>query len=250
MPLKKETHKIQTKLANYCKTGLEVTIEGAKQERLHHYRRLTYNIIKGALATAYPIAKETLTESEWITMVDDYFANYKMKTPYIWKMPFEFYTYCMGRNYDLKFNRPYLEELLYFEWMEIELHTMEDMAIPIYKEKGDLLRDKLVVTPEHELLVFEYPVHKYKGDDLLDKEGNYFVLIFRKNNTGAVRFINLSSFFALTLETLIDENTTLESAIKTSSEAFGIDENQAIQHGLVFANDLVAQGFVLGFSVL
>ncbi|MFA7326179.1 MAG: putative DNA-binding domain-containing protein [Candidatus Kapaibacterium sp.] len=250
MLLKKETHNIQSKLADYCKTGLEVTIEGAKQDRLHHYRRLTYNIIKGALATAYPIAKETLTEKEWLTMVDDYFANHKMQTPIVWKMPFEFYEYCVEQKYGEKFDRPYLDELLYFEWIEIEIHTMEDMAIPIYIGEGDILRDKLVVTPEHELLAFEYPVHKFKGDELLDKKASYFVLIFRKNDTGAIRFINLSAFFALTLQTIIDENTTLESAIRISSETFGIDESQAIQHGLALANDLVTQGFVLGFSVL
>ncbi len=250
MLLKKETHNIQSKLAEYCKTGLEVSIEGAKQDRLHHYRRLTYNIVKGALATAYPIAQKSLSEKEWLTMVDDYYAHHKMQTPLVWKMPFEFYEYCVAQKHGEKFNKPYLDELLYFEWIEIELHTMEDMAIPIYKEEGDILHDKLIVTPEHELLAFEYPVHKFKGDELIDKKGSYFVLIFRKHDTGAVRFINLSAFFALTLQTIVDEQTTLESAIKNSSVAFGVDYNQSIQHGLAFANDLVAQGFVLGFDIL
>lgn len=250
MLLKKETHNIQSKLADYCKTGLEVTIEGAVQDRLHHYRRLTYNIIKEALATAYPIAEKTLTESEWIAMVDDYFAHHKMQTPLVWKMPFEFYEFCVEQKYGEKYDRPYLDELLYFEWIEIELHTMEDLSIPIYKEEGDILHDKLIVTPEHELLAFEYPVHKFKGDDLLDKKGSYFVLIFRKSDTGAIRFINLSSFLALTLQTLIDEQLSLDEAIKKTSAAFGADYNQAIQHGLTFANDLVAQGFVLGFDIV
>jgi hypothetical protein len=250
MLLKKETHNIQSKLAEYCKTGLDVTIEGAKQDRLHHYRRLTYNIIKGSLATAYPIAVKTLSPKEWTKMVDDYYANHKMQTPLVWKMPFEFYEYCVEQKYSEKYNRPYLDELLYLEWIEIELHTMEDMAIPIYKEEGDILHDKLIVTPEHELLAFEYPVHKFKGDELINNKGNYFVLIFRKHDSGAVRFINLSAFFALTLQSIIDEQTNFETAVKKSSEAFGIDYNQAVQHGLAFANDLVAQGFVLGFDII
>lgn len=249
MLLKEETHNIQSKLADYCKTGLEIKIEGAIQDRLHHYRRLTYNIVKGALATAYPIAKKTLTESEWIIMVDDYFANHKMQTPLVWKMPFEFYEFCVEKNYGEKYAKPYLEELLYFEWIEIELHTMEDMEIPTYKNEGDILRDRLIVTPEHELLAFEYPVHKYKGDELVDKRGSYFVLVFRKNDTGAVRFINISSFFALTLQTMIDEQLNFEDSIRKTSLAFGTDYNKALQHGLIFANDLVAQGFVLGYEI-
>lgn len=248
MLLKEETHNIQSKLADYCKTGLEVTIEGAVQNRLHHYRRLTYNIVKGALATAYPIAQKTLTDQEWVTMIDDYYANHKMQTPLVWKMPFEFYEFCIENKYSEKYNRPYLDELLYFEWIEIEIHTMEDRPIPIYKEEGDILKDRLIVTPEHELLAFEYPVHKFKGDELLDKKGHYFVLIFRKLDTGAVRFINLSSFFALTLQTITEEELNLDDAIKKTAEAFGSDYHQSIQHGLAFANDLVAQGFVLGFD--
>lgn len=249
MLLKKETHNIQTKLADYCKTGIDVTIEGSRQDRLHHYRRLTYNIVKGALATAYPIAKKTLSENEWFTMVDSYFANHKMQTPLVWKMPFEFYEYCKDNKYSEKFGKPYLDELLYFEWLEIELHTMEDMAIPVYKEEGDLLNDRIVVTPEHELLGLEYPIHKFKGNELLDKKGNYFVLIFRKKDTGAIRFINLSAFLALTVQTIAEERLNLADSIKKTSEAFGIDFNKSIQHGLAFANDLMAQGFILGYEI-
>lgn len=249
MLLKQETHNIQTQLAEYCKTGVEVEIEGAKQERLHHYRRLTYNIVKSALNTAYPIAHKTIDEDEWIGMIDDYYANHKMNTPLVWKMPQEFYNFVVEKRYSDTLGRPYLDDLLYFEWIEIEIHTMEDIEIPDYKEEGDLLIDKLVVTPEHEILSFDYPVHKFKGDDLLGKEGSYFVLIFRKLDTGAVRFINLSPFFAVTLQNIIENQLTFKQSIDATAKAFGVDYDQSIQHGLAFANDLVTQGFILGFNL-
>lgn len=249
MLLTQETHNLQTKLAEYCKTGVEVEITGAKQDRLHHYRRLTYNLIIGALNTAYPIAHQTLDEKLWIGMIDDYYAKHKMITPLVWKMPQEFYEFVVEQKYAEKHNIPYLDDLLYFEWIEIEIHTMADMEIPNYKESGDLLTDRVVITPEHEILSFDYPVHKFKGDDLLDKEGNYFVLLFRKHDTGAVRFINLSPFFAVTLQNIIEQDYTFKQSIEASAQVFGVDVNQSIQHGLAFANDLVAQGFVLGFGL-
>ena len=248
MLLKPETHNYQSQLADYCKTGVITEIEGANTDRLHHYRRLTYNIIKSALSTAYPIAKKTLTDDEWIAMVDDYFANHKMNSPLVWKMPFEFYEFCQEKEYGEKFGKPYLNDLLYFEWIEIEVHTMEDKLIPLYVEEGDLLEDNLVITPEYELLSFDYPVHKFKGDELLDKKGSYFVLIFRKKSTGAVRFINLSAFLAYLLEVIAEGDKSLRSAIVATSQAFGVDENKAIQHGLAFANDMLAQEFILGYQ--
>lgn len=248
MLLKKETHNIQSQLAEYCKTGVMVEIEGARQDRLHHYRRLTYNIVKEALVTAYPIAYKSLKENQWMQMVDEYYTSHKMKTPLVWKMPFEFYEFCIEANYADKFVLPYLEDLLYFEWIEIEIHTMPDKVIPEFSEVGDLLEDKLVFTPEFELLSFDYPVHKFKGDELLDKKGNYFVLIFRKHDTGAVRFINLSSYFAVVLQLLIEERITFKEAIVKASTTFGVDYDKSIQHGLSFANDLIAQGFILGFN--
>jgi len=249
MLLKQETHNIQSKLADYCKTGVEVEIKGAKQERLHHYRRLTYNIVKGALNTAYPIAHKTIDEDLWIGMIDDYYANHKMNTPLVWKMPIEFYEFVVETGYADTLGLPYLDDLLYFEWIEIEIHTMVDLEIPDFKEEGDLLNDKLVVTPEHEILSFDYPVHKFKGAELLDKEGSYFVLIFRKHDSGAVRFINLSPFFAVTLQNIIEQQLTFRHSVEATSKVFGVNYDQSIQHGLAFANDLVAQGFILGYDV-
>lgn len=248
MSLKKETHNIQSQLAEYCKTGIMVEIEGARQDRLHHYRRLTYNIVKEALVTAYPIAYKSLKENQWMQMVDEYYVRHKMNTPLVWKMPYEFYEFCIEANYADKFELPYLEDLLYFEWIEIELHTMPDKEFDNYNDTGDLMGDKLVITPEYELLSFDYPVHKFKGDELLDKKGNYFVLIFRKHDTGAVRFINLSSYFAVVLQLLIEEGLTFKKAIQKASMSFGVDYDKSIQYGLSFANDLIAQGFILGFN--
>lgn len=83
MPLKAETKELQSKLANYCKTGEMVELKGAKQDRLHHYRRLTYNILKESISTAYPIAKKTLTEDEWKEIIDSYYKEHNMQSPQI-----------------------------------------------------------------------------------------------------------------------------------------------------------------------
>ena len=51
--LKQETKNIQEKLGEYCRTGEYVEIPGSNGSRLHHYRRLVYNAVGGALETAF-----------------------------------------------------------------------------------------------------------------------------------------------------------------------------------------------------
>jgi hypothetical protein len=111
-----------------------------------------------------------------------------------------------------------------------------------------MLDDRIVMTPEHHLLSFEYPIHKMKGDELLDNKGSYFVLMFRKIDTGGVKFINISSFFALLVQNLIDGEGVLEESIAKTAETFGIDTQKALQHSIPFINDLILQGFVLGYT--
>ncbi|MFN3196294.1 MAG: DUF2063 domain-containing protein [Chlorobiota bacterium] len=248
MPLKTETKELQSKLAEFCKTGEMIELKGAKHDRLHHYRRLTYNILKDSLSTAYPIAKKTLSENEWKEMIDSYYKEHKMQSPQVWKMPEEFYYYCVNKDYQTKFERPYLNELLFFEWVEIDLHTQEDELIPKFREEGDMLEDRIVMTPEHHLLSFEYPIHKMRGNELLDNKGNYFVLMFRKTDTGGVKFINISSFFALLLQNLIDGEGLLEESTGKTAETFGVDKDKALQHSIPFINDLFLQGFMIGYT--
>ena len=43
--------------------------------------------------------------------------------------------------------KPYLEDLLYFEWMEIEVHTMPDKPYPDYQSRGNIFMDRLALNP-------------------------------------------------------------------------------------------------------
>lgn len=250
MSLSKETHEYQSRLAEYCRTGNIENTEGVREDRLHHYRRLTSNITKSALKNAYPITHKFLEKIQWDEMVEDYFANHKMQTPQVWKMPFEFYQFVEEKEYSKKYNIPFLDELLYFEWLEIELHTMEDIDIPDYNKEGDLLEDIPLLNPESELVSFKYPVHRVKPTELIGKEGNYFLLAFRKQNSGTIRFIELSPFFAFVIQTQDEQKINLKKAIEFTAKTFKIkDYNKAIQHGLALYNELFTQGFILGYLV-
>jgi len=89
----KETYKIEQSLAEWCRTGKNIDIKGTKKEGLKQYRRLLRNNINNTMEQAFPIANEVLTEKEWDTLIDDFFANHKAQTNHVWKLPFEFYQF-------------------------------------------------------------------------------------------------------------------------------------------------------------
>lgn len=249
MLLNHDTKEIQSQVATYCRTGELKPIVGAREDRLPNYRRLIFNVINDTLVQAYPITYEILSEEEWYSFVNDYFINYNAQSPQIWKMPFEFYLFAKENNYNEKLDKAFLTDLLYFEWMEIEVHTMPDNENINVNAEGDMFKDKLIINPEHKLIQLTYPVHLKAWNELEDNAGEYYVLIYREQETGLVKFIDLSPFLALFFEQL---KTSGESTEVILQELFNqIDKNQTdiiVKNVLGFLKYINELGLILGFN--
>ena len=140
-----DTIEIQNKLASYCRTGEEVEIPGVSQNRLRHYRRLVKNVIHNTMKQAFPITHKLLERAEWEEMVDRFFIEHDAQTPKVWELPKEFYEYVKRSGYAKKYDRPYLDDLLYLEWIEIEVHSMPDKNPEDVKHDGNPFQDSVIV---------------------------------------------------------------------------------------------------------
>ncbi len=98
MNLLNDTYQQQSKLADYCRTGNVPDLKGVNYENLPHYRRLVFNIAADVIETAYPITHSFLEKEVWDKLVHDYFAEHKCQTPQVWRMPLEFYDYCVKKD--------------------------------------------------------------------------------------------------------------------------------------------------------
>ena len=183
-----KTHKHQSSLATYCRNGEPITIEGAIQKNLKHYRRLVINNVLDSLSTAYPITEKLLGENEWEALVNRFFSSYKIQSPQIWYMPKEFKDYVLTYEKTLLEQFFVLETLLEFEWLEVDVFMMPD--IPFEKPKE---ANRYALNPETKLLKLDFPVH-LKSASLITKEekNTYFVSLHRNPENGSVQFTNLS----------------------------------------------------------
>jgi hypothetical protein len=247
--LKKETYLQQAKLAGYCRNGIAPDdLIDINNDNLYQYRRLVFNIASDIIETAYPITFSYLDSEIWQELVHTYFAEHKCQTTQVWRMPLEFYEYCLEKNIQEKLNIPFLNDLLYFEWLELEVHTMEDVEYPKTVTKGDWVSDKIALNPEHKLIQLTYPVHTTPpGEELINKKGNYFLLIYREQESGNVQFVDLSMFYTYILEN-IKNRILLKDILVKANSLFQINDIKLLKdRSLEFIHDLKNKKFVLGF---
>jgi hypothetical protein len=246
--LKPDTREIQTKLAEYCRNGSETNIPGTTSGRLPQYRRLVFNVIKGTLDQAYPIAARHLGAESWLKLVSDFFADYPCSDPQVWKMPAELIDYVDASNYHDIIKKPYLKDLLKMEWLEIEIHSMPDIEQEPCLQLTNALHLPLSFNPHYTLSRFSYPVHKIHVTDPADSPGEYFMLIFRNNENFNVQYLQLQPVYAAILDTaLANRGVTIAEARDAVLKQYSIDEIHVPDHELSSFVELLAEkGFVLG----
>lgn len=247
MLLKTETYNIQKSVADYCRNGKETKIKGTRSDRLPHYRRLVFSVVNDSIQSAYPITKKYIDKNIWEEMVYNFFSTHKCETAQIWRMPNEFYQYSLENNFAEKYKIPYLNDLLYFEWLEVELYMMEDIPYPQIEDINIRADKKIAVNPEYKLIKLEYPVHKIKLSELEKNKGDYFLLLFREKESGRIQFIELSVLYAFLLENILSEEKTLTEIYNEILDVFGINDlDLLLKNTTNFLTNLKEKGFVLG----
>jgi hypothetical protein len=250
MLLSEITRSQQSKFALYCKTERDQNLIGTTPGRIHHYRRLIYNIIDESLRTAYPLTYNLLDKDRWDLLVNSFIANHKFQTPILWRMPEEFKIYLFENEKALAEDFPFIWDLLEFEWKEIEVYMMEDNEVVKYFGSGSFEDDDIVFNPDFQILKLSYPVHTKNAKQITSKDsGERFILIFRKKDSGEVLFVDLSLFHIWLISQLIASRNRLEDLLVSASVIFNIEDvSQIKQNALSFLNEMKEKQFILGFT--
>jgi len=236
----------QSKLAAYCRSGKEQNLPGITPNRLHHYRRLVFNVVKDALRSTYPLTHNMLTGKQWENLCHEFFEQHPCQDPQVWKMPYELIAYLDSRDHELKQEYPHLVTLLLFEWKELEYYMMPDREQPAFMS-ADMWKDPWALNAEAEVMTLDYPVHLKNARFISRTDcGHYFCLIFRQPVTGKIMFMDLSPFFAWMLATMMVEPISMEDIFPVMQSEFGIPSKDfIIQHTTPFHQKLAMDGFLL-----
>lgn len=209
----KQTYNDEKLLADWVRTGNPVELNVTRQDGFKQYRRLFRNNIHNTLMQTFPITFEVLSKKEWNKLVDDFFATGKVTDGRIWLMAENFYNFVVDAGYIETFKKPWLNDLLLFEWVEIEVYTMNDIPMEHFLNSGDSLYDVLEINPEYRLINLEFPVHLYAAKQTISKKGSYFLLVYRNPENYKVKFSNLHPLAVVVFEKIRTERKSLKQII-------------------------------------
>ncbi len=228
--LEPSTYSAMQELSRVALTGENIVPEGARPDRVQVYHDLVWGAFEDTLEKGYPLAFALLgalpsahAESAWLELIKAFVASAPKTSPLLWQMPAELVEFSHREQFAERFNTPWLDDLLRFEWMEIEVHMMPDGELPdkfrAYGESPDeRLSGKLVLNPDFQILVTEYPVFRSLEPHVLNTRGRYFVLGFRHRETCKVHFVELTPQLVVCVEWLAEEPRTLDSVFETLSQ--------------------------------
>lgn len=242
-----ETYQLQYELGMFCRTGKNEP-KTSIPEHTYHYRRLIYNIIQDTLQTAFPLTYNLIGKENWNKMVDVFFANHKCKTAQVWKVPFEFYEYY-NDNIPPFANAPeFLRELLFFEWLEIEVYSMPDEEFLPFTTEGNIETDVFIPNPEIRIQPLMYPIHKKNTKTITSEDkGHYFVSIHRDYYTKRVMFNDLSYPYVEMLVKINEEFCTLNDLLPIASK-YEEDKKRQTEATKEFVRFALDKNIILGFK--
>ncbi|MGE5196134.1 MAG: DUF2063 domain-containing protein [Anaerolineae bacterium] len=225
----------------FCRTGrLDPSLE-VNPKRIQVYFELIRSNVEDVLKSAFPLTFHLLEEEQWKEVVDRFLAEQDSPSPFLWKMPQSFVFFVQKNHWAERFNIPYLDDLVDFEWVEIEVYMMPDCSPKGFKREGRLLDEPLYLNPESLFLLYSYPVFEKKKLPRLMEKGAYPLFAFRHPEDKDVHFIALSPFFQEVLQLIDKEHLTGRHALNAAAKKFNLDRSRVLTAGKNFLNDLLSQ---------
>ena len=235
MLLDSQTEEYQRIMAEFALIGANNKITESNK-RLEVYHDLISSGIEDALARAYPLTKKLLSAkgpqniSIWELLINEYKTLKNLPFPELWKMPKGFKQYVKSSDFSFKSDFPFIDDLLAFEWEEIEIYMMPDKNHYSLNHQASFFSDKFAVNLEHSLLELTYPVFKpINHQELKRFEGQYHLLTYRHPKNLNVNFLEVSPIICQILNDLTLTPLTYEQIFQKISR--NISQQQTDQDG-------------------
>lgn len=250
MPAEPRFAQLQAELAAWVRDPSRPAPAGLEPRRLAIYRELFFNNVRDFVETAFPVAKSLLPVPEWEALVSDFFALHRPGSPYFRDISLEFRRWLETARGDWLATRPWLAELLHYEWAELAADCAEAAATPAHAP-GDLLAGVPVLRGATWALAYRWPVHRLGPDALPAAEPPPLptCLLLWRDDEGRVRQAEASPLAARLVERLLEAPATGRSLLEALAAEAGLaDEALApfVSAGAKVLQELQEQGLIAG----
>ncbi len=207
------------------------------------YRELVFNRFLDSFEHAFPNTKEVLGTEVFSLLVRDYVKEHH-PNQILWQEAKGLVDFVIKNQWKFKKDFPFLDELIYYEWLEIELSNEIDES-----SSSDFnWNKKYQINKTARLNIYEYPVHKYENlsiNDILDSKGRYNLLVFREPENFEIKTIELTDFV---YQILNEVSSGTEPLSSLKSKKVDIDIEEIIPYLENFFTELVEKKVFINYS--
>lgn len=242
---------VQQQMTDWLRDPDSHPAPSVEQRRLDIYRELFFNNVCDFVETAYPVLKSLLPEEEWSALLRDFFSGHRCQSPYFRDISLEFRTWVEASRTELVASRPWVQELLHYEWFELAAECAETEGEGCEVDPDANLLDGIPVAGPHVWpLAYRWPVHALDPDELSASppDSPTFLIVFR-DDEDRVRILEVTALTARLVE-LLQQNTERSGRYvlaQLAGEA-GADADTFVAAGESLLADLRQQGVLLGTS--
>jgi hypothetical protein len=211
--------------------------------RMAVYRNAIFNNFLSIVSACFPVTQQVLGARAWKKLVRRFVAEHATKTPIFKDIPYEFVQYLAT----LKDVPPYLQALTHYEWVELEVsHQPLDDARRMPDVEATLnLLDEIPQFAAHQLLAYDYPVHKISKKQIPDTITPTFLLVYRNQNF-EIKFIALNPVTYRLLSLLKEQPRTGRQALMVLAQELQQAPDSIIQFGEGILHELAEQQVFIG----
>ncbi|MHA6194114.1 HvfC family RiPP maturation protein [Pseudomonas wadenswilerensis] len=215
---------------------------GIEARRLAVYRQLFLGNVQGLLAGSFPVLRATLANDLWQSLVEDFYACHRCRTPLFTEVAGEWVGYLESRE-DLP---GWVAELAHYEWIETVL-LLSDSTDPAHEPEGDLFNGVPLLSSLAMPLAYVWPVSQIGPGHVPQKApGEPTLLLARRGADQKVYFSRLAPLAYALLVSLREQQISGREHLETLAELAGMEWDVLEPQATALLLDLKAQGVVLG----
>jgi hypothetical protein len=216
--------------------------------RMKMYRELFFNNVESFIANGFPVLRAILDERRWRSLVHDFFARHRSRTPFFSGIPEEFLDYLQNERGESEEDPPFLLELAHYEWVELALDVAEGEA-PQHDAAliDDPLACHVALSDLAWPLAYRFPVHRISrvfqpAEPPLEPT---FLAVYR-DREDQVRFLELNAVTYRLLQIVQQQGrcAAVECLGQIARELPHSNLDSVLTHGVGILRDLAERGVI------
>lgn len=216
---------------------------GVANLRMAVYRHAIFNNFFNIVSACFPVCQQVLGARAWKKLIRRFVAEYPAKTPVFKEIPASFIA-CLASMEEVP---AYIKALAHYEWVELAVSHLPASTMPLSAQHN--LLDEMPLLAPHQLLAYDYPVHKISRGFKPSEITPTYLLVYQDQQF-TVKFVELNAVTFRLLSLLNVQTLTGRQALTILAEELGQADTHAIlEFGVTILQDLMTQHALLGTIV-